>query len=326
MAKKTAAVQAEIVTELPELAQTQGEATGLTAFLKGLVPFFQAAAAMERDAKALAERARGWKTPTTKDEDAKLIEDVRAARTAKSSAGDHWEPVTSMFSNLHRRMTGARKRTIDALDEAIGTGNRLHQAWDDAERARARREADEQRRQAEAAAAAEREKEMADLEAAALKAEASSPDLSDREREFVDRLVQLGDGYGVPAARMAGYKDPDKAATRLLATPKIQQAMEAVRTALAAREQAQAVAARPLEAVVAPTAGPQVNSGDRETWSAELLDEQALIQAILDGNKGIPTDLLAIRQTKLNEYARSFKTIINGWPGVRAKRTLSVVR
>lgn len=326
MAKKTNAVRAEIVAELPELAQTQGEATGLTAFLKGLVPFFQTAAAMERDAKALAERARGWKTPTTKDEDAKLIEDVRAARAAKSSAGDHWEPVTSMFSNLHRRMTGARKRTIDALDEAIGTGNRLHQAYDDAERARARREADEQRRQDEAAAAAARERELADLEAAALKAEASSPDLSDRERLFVTLVVgQPGWKPGDIAAR-AGYKDPEKAATRLLATPKVQQAIEAARSALAAREQAQAVAAKPLEVVVTPSAGPQVNSGDRETWSAELLDEQALIQAILDGNKGIPTDLLAIRGPKLNEYARSFKTIINGWPGVRAKRTLSVVR
>src|SRR5437773_4581794 len=46
-------------------------------------------------------------------------------------------------------------------------------------------------------------------------------------------------------------------------------------------------------------------TSDRTTWSGELLDEQALINAILEGSDhSIPFDLLRIDTVKLNQYAR----------------------
>ena len=70
-------------------------------------------------------------------------------------------------------------------------------------------------------------------------------------------------------------------------------------------------------------------TADRTTWSADLLDEDALIAALLvnarECSNAIPFDLLCIDTVKLNQYARDLKEHINTWPGVKAKKTTKVV-
>ena len=164
------------------------------------------------------------------------------------------------------------------------------------------------------------------LEQEALAREESTEHLSEREQHFVN-LVAFG-GDPSTAARTVGYKDPFKAAARLLTYTKIASAITAAAEAKAIRDQAAAKRLAPIvvdiptvHADVARSAG----SFDRTTWSAELLDEQALIEAVIRGGAGIPRDILQVNPAKLNEYARSLHELIDRWPGVRSvKKTTTV--
>jgi hypothetical protein len=64
---------------------------------------------------------------------------------------------------------------------------------------------------------------------------------------------------------------------------------------------------------------------DRTTWSAEILDEVAAVDAIIGGKHGMPRDLLMINPIKANEYARSLHKRMDLWPGMRARRKTGVV-
>ena len=97
-------------------------------------------------------------------------------------------------------------------------------------------------------------------------------------------------------------------------------------------EQAAALKAEPITVEVpdvpANIITPAGVSGDRTTWSAELLSERELVAWIVKGlQKGddVPGDLLCIDSVKLNQYARQMHEAINRWPGVRAKKTTRVV-
>lgn len=322
MAKKATARQAtapdvEVLPALPEQSAVETDATTILSFVNGVVPFFRTAQQLEETAKGLQAEARLLKLPAPGDVDgdAKLQAFIRGGSAMKKSIEQHWS-ITSFFSQFHRKLTAARGRAVDAAQDAIDTAQRLHNTYV-ADATRRQREAqqralEEERRVQEQARAAE----QARLEQAAAEAEAASPDLSPREKKFADDVASGVDP--VQAARQVGYKAGPE---RLLALPKIQQALEARRQVLALRQQAQAEAQRPLDLSNTPTVRREVAKvgTDVSYRSAEILDERALVMAVLAGGHGIPTDILKVDPVVLNRYAKDLGEVINRWPGCRLK-------
>lgn len=294
-------------------------------FLKEMAGFFLTAGELERAAVATLEKAKALTPPQTADEDVFVQSFIKGTTADTRVAEDHWE-ITAVIHRFHRRMTGARSRTVDKLDEANAIGNRLHNGYTERKNREAAAEQDRIRREAEDKARRDREAELAKAEAAALAAEQSAPDLSEREARFVEELWRL-----VPpanAARVVGYKNPEATAEKLLALPKIQDALDAKRKAAAIREQAEAVKQQPLDVQheeVKPDIGRAPDAHDRTTHSAELLDEAALIAAVISGKFGIPWDVLTVKPAMLNTYAKSMHELVNRWPGVRYKKDTKVV-
>lgn len=316
----------DVVPENPELQLATTEGSSVSSFVAGMKQFFTRAGELETRAKETLSVAKTWKQPKTKEDDEQLVAAVRRVNGEKREVEEHWT-ITTIVSRFHKRLTAARDRAVEPLEEAARIGNRLHADYDEQERRRAREQAEADRREKERLAQEQRDRELAQLEQQALDAEAGSPDLSDREARFVDYYAGPYAASAARAAQQAGYKNPDQAAAKLLATPKIQQALEAKRTAIAARDQAAAKKAAPVQ-VQTVEVKPEVAKGGSYTWSAELLDEEALIVALLDPmtrtKLGIPTDVLTVKPAKLNEYARALHENIDRWPGVRHKKTPSI--
>jgi hypothetical protein len=321
-----------------QLVTTDGDK--LREFLGGLSTFFKRAGELERAAKERLDRARQLTAPTDAASDEKLQVFIRETKTEITTAEEHWT-ITAVVHNLHRRLTSARGRTtgkdskgipIGMLDQAGAIAQTLHNRYVEDAKRKAREEEDRLRREAEERARQDRERELARLEEEAVKAEAASADLSERETSFT-KLVAAG-GNSSDAARTVGYKDPDAQAARLLKAPKIVAAIESLRQAANLRKQAAATAAMPVEVEkveVRPDITRAAGSYDLTTWSGEVFDEDALVAAVLDprtrATLGIPSDIVTIKATKINEYAGSMQELINKWPGVRAvKKTTTVGR
>lgn len=319
-----------VVVDAPEpdptgLVEARQDGMVLGQWVAGLPAFFKDAQAIEASAQSFEAASALWQTPASKADDAVMVEAVRQARAKKHEAEEYWS-ITATVSKLHRRLTAKRAVAVDALDRVIARGTALHAQYEANER---RRVEEEDRKRREAAEAEERERrarEQAELEAAALAAEAAAPDLSPRERVFVDYIANYGDDQAERAAKMAGYQDAGMG-PRLLARPKIQAAVTAKHDARAAREQAAALAAAPVApAYVAPTEA-QLNSGTRYIHGAEIVNEAAFITACLDGQipRMVALSVLTVNRPALNSQGRAFKALMNEWPGVRYKKTPGVV-
>jgi hypothetical protein len=333
MAKRQATSEAEVLPALPEqqLAATDGQT--ILGFLNGLVPFFREATRLEAAAKDKLAKARLMTLPKAGDieGDAALQTFIRECSADKKAAEQHWI-ITSVIFQFQRKLVGARDRVIGDgkgnaragyLTEAADLAQRLHNTF--VEDARRRAAVEQQKREAEAKAKAEAEQaaEAARLEAEAAERELASAGLSDRERRFVDLVY----GGTVPAvaAKTVGYKNADQG-ERLMDTPKIIDALKAKQEAALLRQQAEAVKETPINVQVEDVRPDYTRVGtDRSTHAGEVTDERLLIEAILGGKHGIPTDLLMVNPTKLNEYARSLHELINRWPGVRYKKTTKTV-
>lgn len=343
MAKKQARPVDIEVVDAPaspdqQLVSTDGDK--LREFLGGLSRFFARAGEIERSAKERLDVARQFKAPTDAASDEKIQVALRETKAEIAVAEEHWT-ITAVVFNLHRRLTSARGRTtgkdskgvpIGMLDQAVAILQNHHNRYTEDAKRKAREEEDRLNREAEERARADRERELARLEEEAVKAETQRQDLSERETTFA-KLV-AGGGNSSDAARTAGYKDPDAQAARLLKTPKIVEAIAQLRTAANLRKQATATRAMPVEVEkveVRPDITKAAGSYDLTTWSAEVFDEDALVAAMLDprtrATLGIPSDIVTVKPTKLNEYAGSLQELINKWPGVRAvKKTTTVGR
>jgi hypothetical protein len=157
------------------------------------------------------------------------------------------------------------------------------------------------------------------------------PLLNERERIFVDYFVcdVLARNDATLSARRAGYRNPAQAGHKLLTLAKIEMAIQAVREVEEIRRQAKAKRTAPLDYQPVEEVRPQVlkvpGAMDRRTHSAELVDERLLIEAVLGGCHGIPSDILSVNPAKLNEYARSLQERISRWPGVRNKKTTRTI-
>jgi hypothetical protein len=336
MAKKTTTVQRDDVLAPAEqkfdLDFVQSVGAGLIAWLKRAAEFITTANKYETRALQLLSEAQKLKLPKNGDEDAALQHTIQRYNQGKKTIEEHWNGnaaapgPAALLHRLHRRATAKRDVGINALTEASAIGNRLHVDYTAAERRRAEEERRREQERIDREAQEQRDRELAELEIIALRKEAESPDLSERERRFVDEYLRTDNA--IRAAQFAGYKDAAKQAQRLMMTVKIEKAIQALKDAAAIRAQQRAVRAEPLiteQVEVKPDVRKAAGATERTTRSAEITDPEAFIAAVFDGKLGIPRDVLMIDLVKMNQYARDLEPIVNRWPGVRVKRDTKVV-
>lgn len=296
------------------------EVSTIAGFLQGLAPFFQRAGDLERRAKDALSLAKTWPKPASLDDDMALVEQVRDVNATLKELEAHWA-ARNVFHAFHRKLVAAMQRAENPLKEAAAIGNGLHNRYVSEEQARVRAEEDRLRRE-EQEREQRRQRDLADqLERDALAAEAGSPDLSDRERQFVEAYAWSNNA--AHAAEGAGYKDAERRAAILLGTPKIVAALEALRKARDLRRQAEAVKTQPV-AVETPKVVAQVATKGVTTVRAEVVDEDAFIRAALSGAHGIPAACLTVNQVKLNELARALGERVELWPGVRLVKSTTI--
>lgn len=329
MAKKAAVPE---VIDVPAVVTSEDEQFAIQAgrtiaeFVRQAREFFSLAKAHESIAAEALAVARGMKPPTNAAEDEAVQTFTKGTSVTKKAAVDHWETLTSTLFGWHKRSVAGRQRTVQQIEEANAIGNRLHNAYVEAARRKAAEEQERVRCAAERKAQEERQRELDRLEAEAAAKEEASADLSEREQMFITTMLMYGDGQ--KAAKYAGYKNPFKAATRLLSLPKIQAAIKATQEALAIRQQAAATKEQPLDVQV-ETVRPDISRAegavDRTTHGYAVVDANLFIEAFRSGRYGIPTECLQPAPKGLGELARSLHERLNTIPGLRYVKTTRTV-
>lgn len=324
-AQKPADVEVLPIT-IPEQGLVQSDSVTIASFLNGLVPFFRTATELEQKAKGMLAKARTFTLPQPGDidGDAALQTFIKDASVEIKAVDQHWG-ITSVVYQFQRKLTAARDRvtgeggkTTNAgyLVEAKNIAQRLHNTYTEDAKRRAAQEQERLRREAEQQEQERRDRELAKMESEALEAEARSEALSEREARFVEQVVALQPH--VVAARLAGYKDAQASAEKLMRTTKIVVAIQAKRDAAEIRRQAAAVKETPLDVQVDTVQVQRAKVGtDRTTYSAEVTDARLLLEAVICGRHGIPADVLTVDVTRLNAYARDMRDVINRWPGCK---------
>jgi hypothetical protein len=127
-------------------------------------------------------------------------------------------------------------------------------------------------------------------------------------KEEQDRLTRLEQARLDEEARVAAQKLADKA----------EKARQAGHYEKAAALEG---AADNVTAAEAPPPPKAYGTYTRETWSAVVEDEVALIQAVAAGT--VPSRAITVNMAFLHQQARSMKADLN-YPGVRAKKETSV--
>jgi hypothetical protein len=334
---KTPTVVEVLEPEPADVALVAAESIGIVDWLHGLGTFFRTSQQIERAAVARLERVRTLPVPTTKEQDAAIRQEVIDARDARKAATAHWEVITSALSKLHRMTTAGRARATDPLEQVEKLGTGLHTRYVDAEKRRAADAAEVERRKLEAQAQLDRDTRLAEFEAAAVAAEESSPELSAREDKFVtfhcgisaDGTQRGGQQTALAAAMAAGYAKPNEQAPRLIASDKIRAAIDARMRAHTMRTQIEVMremAPFVDEGAIEEAAKPQLNSGDREQWSASVLDLETFRNAAFDGGMGIPREIFNVDAAELNRAARSLGKNVERWPGIKATKNTTVLR
>lgn len=319
-----------------EIAATEDEQfvqqawTALRQFFGGVAAFFAEAQQLELASRSLLGQAKLLQPPTSAAEDEAIQRFIKHTSAHKRKVEEHWQ-ITTLVSQFHRRLTARRSVSTDAADQANKIGNTLHNAYEQAELRRVAAEQERIRREVEAQAQRARDEELARMEAEAVAREEASADLSEREQAFVEAYLSgIGTkGNGQQSAARAGYKEPLKAAARLLSAPKIQKAIQAREEAIAIRRQAEAVREAPLEFLDVPTVEAEISKApgavSRTTHSYEIVDEEAFVRAALAGKHGIPADALTYKPAAMTDYARSLRERIELWPGVRYVKTTKII-
>lgn len=331
MAKASKAREPEVLDALEQDIQlVRDDSTIVEKFIGGVKAFFVTAKALEQQAKATLAEAEKLQPAKTMADDEKLQLFIKGAKADGKNITDLWT-ITARVHAFHKRLVSLRQRAELPNERAVQIATDLHNDYVAAEKRRVDAINEQRRKDAEAKAAADRAAELAAAEQKALDAEAASTDLSEREQRFVaDYFRESSGSPGVDpmiAARRAGYAQPRQAAEKLLKSAKILKALEGMRTAAAIREQAAAVKEQPLDVQHREVTANVSRAGgsDRTTKSMEIFDERLFIEAIVGGRHGIPLDLLTVLPAKGNEYARSLGEMINRWPGVRLKKSTSLV-
>lgn len=308
----------------PELTSIVADGGAIAGFLANVGAFFYRAKELETVAQAQLSVAKTLVEPTTQEQDERLQRFIRSSSAGAKEIEAHWD-ICSVFHKMHRMLTARRGVGVQAYLDAAALAQKHHNTYTDKEKRRAAAEQERLRVEAENRARDQRNLELQAAEKQALDLEASSKDLSEREARFAHYVV-LG-MLPTPAARQAGYKNAELQGQSLMERPKIQAAIAAERQAIEIRKQAAAQRDAPLDVNV-EIVKPAISKGggyDRTTHSAVVLDEQALIAAVIGGKHGIPWDVLTVNPTKLNEYAGSLQERLNAWPGVQHKKNTKTI-
>lgn len=224
------------------------------------------------------------------------------------------------IDSLKKKALQNERDDIAPFEEAIKVIEPRIIAYENAEAVRVREEQDRLRREAEDEARQRRDRELAEQYAQLSRVEAESPHLSLRETEFVSLIV---DGEFMPekAAHTAGFKDAKASAVRLMATPKIQQAIAARKEVIAIRQQTEALRDNPLfvrpVAAVESQTSKVAGTSTRTYYSAEILDVDKLIDMVIAGT--ISRSVLQINHPWLNQQATDLKDAFESvyGPGAR---------
>lgn len=256
---------------------------------------------------------------TDKASHTQALEFVKGAKQLKRKIEDHWSNITRAVDEMKRNLLNLKEKDLEPVVRAIGIVEPRALEYADAQKRREQEEADRRRREAEETARREREAELARQEQAALDAEANSPALSAREDVFVS--LMLRGVTGESAARSCGYKDPVAMGAKLLATPKILDAISARKTAAAIREQAEAQRQKPLDVIttrVPSNLGRAAGVSSRTYYSCVVDDERELLEAVLTGTAS--RSALIPNQTFLNDQAKQIQdaaAFAAAYPGCR---------
>lgn len=329
MAKKPLAMVARPDLDVPandeDLLQLTNDGNAVATFFRGLAAWFGTQRQWEKKAEARLMGARTLMAPYDQASD-ELVQKFVLGTTAMEKDYEEHSSVKGLLWKLHKRAVSIHNRAAKPLEDAKTHATNLHNRYAEAERKRVAEENAKRQREADEKARKEREAELAKLEEAALRAEAGSDKLSEREQAFVEGYYAgRARGNATEAARMAGFKDPFASGARLLASDKVRKTLDGKRLAESIREQQKAVEQAPLD--VTPIEEAVSNVGRAATdvtrRGAELLDADLLMQAVFDNKLGIPRDVLMVNEVKLNQYGRDLGDIVNRWPGVRATKKTS---
>ena len=255
----------------------------------------------------------------------RALEFTRGAKQLKRKIEDHWMRITRNVDDLKRNLLDLKRADLEPVEAALAQIDGRIVDYVNTEQRRQREEEDRQRRANEEQARRDRDAELARQEQEALDLEAQSPKLSMRERTFVDMVARGSEPLKV--ARIAGYKNPSEAAEKLMATPKIVDAIATAKTAMEIREQADALARQPISAPA-----PHVESklgraaGTRlvTSYSCEPdVDLDALFEAAI-----LNPDLrraFSANTVYLNQQARALRESFESvFPGCRLHKSTTV--
>lgn len=291
-----------------------------------------------------------------------LVITDKESRAAVHQAGTQWKMErkkveayyrteangTGIINPLYTAYKAALKMMeshLKPFDEAIAMADRVEVEWVQAQKRLEAEEHERQRAEAERQETERRRKDAEKAEREALKLEASSNILSEREQKFVRAFVAHDQKLDILSRLVTqlGYKDIAYG-TRLLAMPKIQQAIENVVKADRLRAEAASRQSAPIILDVATKPSEVVDGGLRTYYSVGRFDvKQALTQIATrygaDGEELLTAavDRYLAKDTAsqdsalrmfLSDQARSLKELFEGvWAGATlAKRDGTTTR
>jgi len=260
---------------------------------------------------------------TGKDTHQRGLELIKEGKGLKRDIEEHWKRITRWLDARKDDVRAIMRDDLALAEPDMARLNTLVITFENAERERIRVEEERQRQEQLRVENERRAREQAALEEAALKAEQGSEDLSDRERQFVD-LVFSG-VHPTTAAERVGYKDPARRSPILMATEKIQAAINGMEQAAAIRQQAAAVAEKPIEVKkveVESRLGKVAGMGTTVTFTGECYDYRAFVEAFKRDEVDIETfcEMTQPSETGGNAKARALKENLDrivGWRHVR---------
>lgn len=301
-------------TEEIQLVTETGNA--ITTFVAGVRAFIARVRFLETRSMNTLMASKAIPAPHDAASDEVVQRFAKRLQAETKEVEDEWE-ITKVISAFHRRMTGRRKISTDALETATARVNKLHFDYKEAEKRRVAAEAEAERKRLEQIERDRVAAEAAKLEEQAVAAEAASATLSEREKLYV-HLVAAG-MQPQTALQRAGYKDPVAAGKKLINLEKITRAIDAALQAAALRKQAEAVKQQPLEVEV-ERVRPNITKGiaiDYTSHTFEIVDEPAFIAAFREGKYGIPDDCVKASAPGLNALAGTLLEKLNLIPGLR---------
>lgn len=252
------------------------------------------------------------------------LEALKRGKALKRGIDEHWRKVLRWLEDRKQDIRTIMNTDLELVDPGLATLGKSCLSFEAADDERIRREEAQKRIENERIAREARERELASMEQQALVAEASSEDLSARERVFVQQ-VYAGTAP-VMAAKVAGFADPTGASTRLMKTGKIAAAIEGMRQASAIRQQSAAVAQAPVEAKKVEVQSNLAKvSGTRTvtTFTGECFNYRLFVEEFKLGNVDIDTfcEMSEPSVTGGNAKARALKANLDRIPGWRHIRT-----